>query len=581
MTKFLILMLLASWAAMRGGFAQNSQPASNQQQAAGSDTTFKLHAERNLVLVRVVVRDPKGNAVGGLHKEDFKVFDNKKPQIISEFSVESPEVNPAPAPASAASPVVRTAPPSPLPARPTPLSQPDRFVAFYFDDIHLSFEDAVRTREAAKKYLTGLGPGDRAAVFTSSGRLKQEFTSDRDKLDQTLDRLQPQPRTSGGVRECPDISPYQAWQIVDYANQDAIQLAVMDLIACQCNGDARMCTGASQEVEGYAMQVLSANRMESTETLRALANLVRHMAVMPGQRNIVFVSPGFLSEELKFELSELTERALHAKVVINSLDSRGLYVIIPGGDASSPGFRSSSPQYVMLKSNFEKLELDSSADALSVLAADTGGLFFQNSNDYAEGFRRTGGVSETSYVLAFSPENLKHDGAFHSLKVNLVQRSKFTVQARRGYYAPRKKEDTVARAQDDLADAVFSRSEIREMPLDIQTKFSKTDDLNTRLSVLAHVDVSSVRFRKQEQRNLDDLTMVAALFDDDGNYVAGNQVTIQMRLKDSTLEHIQRTGVGMRVVLAAKPGRYSVRVVVRDSESSLVSTMNRSVEIPE
>src|ERR1700736_2846385 len=51
--------------------------------------TFKVRV--NLVLVRVVVRDKEGKVVTGLKKEDFQLTDNRKPQIISTFSVETPE----------------------------------------------------------------------------------------------------------------------------------------------------------------------------------------------------------------------------------------------------------------------------------------------------------------------------------------------------------------------------------------------------------------------------------------------------------------------------------------------------------
>src|SRR3954469_13386852 len=48
--------------------------------------TFK--ARVNLVMVPVVVRDKQGHAVGGLHQEDFLLFDKSKPQIITRFSAE-------------------------------------------------------------------------------------------------------------------------------------------------------------------------------------------------------------------------------------------------------------------------------------------------------------------------------------------------------------------------------------------------------------------------------------------------------------------------------------------------------------
>ena len=51
--------------------------------------TFKVRV--NLVQVRAVVRDDKGNLIPNLHREDFQIFDNRKPQLLSTFSVETAE----------------------------------------------------------------------------------------------------------------------------------------------------------------------------------------------------------------------------------------------------------------------------------------------------------------------------------------------------------------------------------------------------------------------------------------------------------------------------------------------------------
>ncbi len=69
----------------------SSPAASNPAQEISSRdelTTFKVKV--NLVLVRVVVRDASGKAIGDLRQEDFDLFDDRKPQVIKQFSVEQP-----------------------------------------------------------------------------------------------------------------------------------------------------------------------------------------------------------------------------------------------------------------------------------------------------------------------------------------------------------------------------------------------------------------------------------------------------------------------------------------------------------
>src|SRR5579872_4997819 len=68
------------------GWAQNTPPPPNTPANAGA----AIHVRTNVVMVRVVVRDAKGNPVSGLARSDFHVFDNKKEQSITHFSAETP-----------------------------------------------------------------------------------------------------------------------------------------------------------------------------------------------------------------------------------------------------------------------------------------------------------------------------------------------------------------------------------------------------------------------------------------------------------------------------------------------------------
>ena len=89
-----------------------------------------------------------------------------------------------------------------------------------------------------------------------------------------------------------------------------------------------------------------------------------------------------------------------------------------------------------------------------------------------------------------------------------------------------------------------------------------------------------MRFEKTGGRNDNDLTVVAAIFDRNGNYVAGTQKVIEMKLRDETLAKLSQTGVTVRTNFDVKPGDYVVRLVVRDANAAQLGAESGAVEIP-
>ncbi len=187
---------------------------------------------------------------------------------------------------------------------------------------------------------------------------------------------------------------------------------------------------------------------------------------------------------------------------------------------------------------------------------------------------------EYYYLLAFSPQNLKYDGGYHALKLSLVELKGFTLQARRGYYAPKHELSDPERAKEELREALFSREEIKDIPIDLHTQFFKSSDVSAKLAVLAHVDVGRLRFRRADDRNNDTLTILSGVFDRNGNMINAMQKTVEMRLKDPTLAKLLGPGITVKTTYDVTPGTYVVRLVVRDSEGQSMAACNGAIEIP-
>jgi len=607
--------LAGLWPAVPAAAPQNQETP--EVKSEETTPTFTFRAQRNEVPVRVIVRDAKGNTVGGLTKDDFRLFDNGKPQSLTAFTVENNQPAsagkpPAPAAATAqATPAGEPPAPAAAPAKAAPaqaepvLALPERYVAFYFDDLVVSFEDMVRMREAAEKFIeSSLQPTERAGIFTSSGLGVLDFTADRAKLREALAHLRPRPRTVPAELDCPPLTDYEAYAIVEQHDSIMLGIATWEYIACACGGNASECPDPQARAKDEAIRTWSDDQTQSRQSLRVLLDLVRRLGLLPGQRSVLWLSQGFLTFDLHSDLNELTDRALREHVVISALDSRGLWVDIQGGEAAEHntlpmgppprapeagiprGSGSGSavgatyaPSMSASLAAYRETGREMHQDVMAQVSHATGGVFIRNTNDYDGGFRKAGALPEFSYLLAFSPQNLKYDGKFHKLKVELVKGRGLSVQARKGYFAPGKQTTPEEGAKGQIREAVFSPTPLQDLPLEMQTQARKIGPHEVEITVEARLDIRALPFRREGDRNINKIIFTVALFDTDGKFVSGKQQERELTLDDTTLANLQKSGIDFQARILVAPRTYTVRVVARDSQNGAMAALSRSVEV--
>ena len=543
-------------------------PSDTKSEMSTQDTgtTFKLRV--NLVQVHVTVRDGKGNPIPNLKREDFQLFDQGKLQPITVFAVETRESRKEKALAAAKTQADASEPD----AAKTVL--PDRFVAMEFDDIHLSVEDAVYTRKSAQAFLESLAPTDRVGIFTTSGEVTQDFTADLALLNQKLLGIIPRPKVGHtSTTDCPDVSPYVADLVQNRSDHVAFQAIVNDAWQCAYANDPLMYNAAVSLAQSTIPRVAMESEADNNYTYRTLQDTLRRLAAMPGERVMLMVSPGFIMGLQTSDMLMVVDQANRANIVINTLDARGLYTPDMGDVTRQRTGIAQLGSYRIAAQTEQSY-------VLADFAYGTGGAFFQNSNDIVGGMKIIGSAPEVSYVLGFSPQNEKMDGSFHNIKVKMTGKEKYTVQARRGYYAPRKLNDPKEQEKQEIQEAIFSRDEIMDLPLELQTQYFKKDAAEAQLSVVSRLQVRGMHFRTTDGRHTDNLTFATAIFDDNGNFVTGGEKVLQMHLLDPTYERVLRTGLTLKSSFDLKPGKYMVRQVVRDSEGSQMAARNGAVDIP-
>lgn len=557
------------------------------QQPAGSDeirvssqpyvpqSPYTVRVETKLVDMVVAVRDGHGRAIPGLKQDSFQIYDEGKERAISTFSEEAD----ASAGVSLASGTAPTAAPAATPGGP----QPARFLALLFDDVNakdgLAGGDLGRAQAAAKRFVKdALQPGVRVGIFTVSGTETLDFTADAAKIAAAIADLKPHIRMSGnGLTACPRITPYRAFKIAQFQDRETLRIVMAEAVMANC------AYGASRQYfEDMAAETWRRIKEISQDTLASVSRVVYRLGEMPGTRVLLLASSGFFGETLEPQQNAIIDQAVHAGVVINALDAKGLYSEPP------PGVRPDDPRAFRGRGATATLagETMNQEDRIMVvntgmadLAQGTGGVFFHDNNDLNAGFHKLGLPPEVTYRISFSPDGVTADGSYHKLKVKLIRSGNYSVESRPGYFAPEKTAAATETPQSKIDREVMASDTLTGVPAGISIQVGKPSDSQRTLSVIVHLDIAKLGFSKLNDRKTQRVTFVTALFDSQGKIVAAKEGKMEFALKEATYENLARTGVNAKLSFDMAPGVYSLREVIEEAVNSSLASSTASVDL--
>lgn len=562
-----------------------------------SPAEAKIQVKSSLIDIGVVVRDKNGKPVGGLKKEDFSVFDNGKLREITNFSVlrgNEPE--------AAAKENVSAAASSD--ANGKPAAAPGavaRYVGFFFDDLNMEPASLIAARKAAQKYVAApLESAEKVGIFTTSGYVTADFTSDVSTLQATLTRVLPRPRRPGQTPlSCPKIGPYQAYQIETDGGtlqlSQAFQLAYTQAVQCHCVFSSRQAAAAQndpcaqteiKDVQQLARQVLDRSTDVARDTLRSLFGVIRYMAKFQGRRSIVMASDGFFTQNVQLERDRVIDTAAQARIAINTIDAGGIFGLGMFNDGNA---NANLPHDPSTSANGARMDLVSygttiaqdeasySEDVLSAFAEGTGGTFFHNNNDINRGVKELAAAPDVSYSLAISGDNLKSDGSFHSLKIKAAGAPGAAISARRGYFAP--SGNPPPDPAQIMRNMVLGSEELNAVPVALDVQQLKPAENVSGLKVGIRVDLKKLPYRNNGERRDQRILFVSALLDTKGNFLTGVAGEINMKMKAATLKKIEPQGADARLSLQAPPGQYKLREIVREGVRGKFTATTREVTI--
>ena len=350
----------------------------------------------------MVVTDKNGRPVPGLRKEDFQVFENGKPQVITFFEPGLAANGTATPPSTTRSNTFTN----------TPLVDSRNVTNVLLLDALDSWpEDQMYAQVQMIQYLASLPPHLRIGIFTLTPEklnLIWPLNQDSSVLTLAIARFAFHHSSASSTRAA------QQQALLSGLNKTA-QEAQDSRVAESANALRKFLT--------YGSGVIQQHNNGGLEAVQALA---RYLAGIPGRKNLFWIIGNFPHCEPINSCSGTIDALEMAGVSVYPIDAHGVDVNL--GLGPDPDFHQAERRFI-----------DSEA-----WAEDTGGKAFHANNIEQE---ITAAVDHGShfYTLAYVPRDRKQEGRERVVEVKVPSRN-YSIFYRRHYLEPTQKRLSSSRA---------------------------------------------------------------------------------------------------------------------------------------
>lgn len=558
--------------------------------------TFEEFTEVIEVQVPVNVVDKNGQPVRGLTAEDFEIFDGRTRQELTNFRVVDLDTirfggqvdedgNWVEAPdrplATSRGEVERAIP-----------AEARRHFLLLFDLSFSSPSSVLRAREAAREVvINSLHPTDLVGVATHSvetgPRLVLTFTPDRAQLARAIDtlgvpRLVRQSDPLSFLLRGPTYDP--DWPSPTTGRFDP-------------GGQGRNLGIDDLTIIGQQM-----SRQEKTYVRGRIFTWAKSMGVLgkmldsvKGRKHIIYFSEGFDGRLLlgRRPDSEDPEHVLDRESIVfgeywmvDSDDTYGNVALQNEVAETLEIFRRSdctiqAVDISGLRADFAEQERIKSVgqDSLFYIANDTGGEFFADANNLEEPLNSVLQHTTVTYLLGFQPSKLEADGSFHRLRVRVKADRGARVFHRKGYFAPRPFEDLHPFEKNLLAaDAIASAAPRKDFGLSVLAAPFKAREDAAYVPIIIEVEGEGLLTQqKDEYLSVELYTYVTNERGEMRDFFT-EQVGVDLSPGDQAF---RRAGLKYYGHLELEPGKYLVRVLVRNATTGLTAVESVPVFVPE
>jgi VWFA-related protein len=538
--------------------AQDPEPPEFDASTQGESVFFDT-VEVNLVNLEVYVTDKKGNPITGLTKDDFEVFEEKRPvKITNFFTVEGGHpvlLSEGETVAAAALPVDGVLPET---VAPLPMPADQRlYLVVYVDNFNIRPFNRNRVFRRIREFLVEQLSADDRVMLVSYDRslhYRHPFTSQPDVIARAMFELE---------------------GMTGFAlSADSDRRDMLRAIA-----EANAVSEVSWRVRTFAESAFN----DLSFTIDAMSELIDTLGGLPGRKALLYVSDGLPStpgEDLfhalqrKFDdttqlsimqdfngnrlFNRLAAKANANRVTYYTLDAAGLR--IPGGSS----VEMATSEEAGLATFVDSIYISNLQAPLLRLAEQTGGQAIINSNDVGKGLTRIASDFQTYYSIGYLPAHAG-DGRYYRVEVQLKEKRKgVKIRHRQGY---RDKPTTDRMRDGAMATLVYG---FKDNPLDVsikveQTREGEVDDKGFYLvDIVVEIPIGAIELVRIGDFHIGKTKIFFAAMDTEGDTSDVSEVPLDLRIPDAAIETAREQLYPYSVTLRMRSGPHHLAVGVID-----------------
>jgi len=550
---------------------QRAEPDPQKKSPQTIDQDDVVRITTNVVQIDAVVTKD-GKQVTDLKAEDFEIFEDKKPQKITNFSYVSNI-------SRSSENVVTTSPNKDRNAAPiAPVvvraGDPHRTMAIVVDDLGIAFESIGRVRNQLRKFVEqDMRPNDLVAIIRTGGEVGalQQFTTDKRLLLRAIENLRWNISSRLGVSVLPPVG-----LDIDPPLSSNIQYPIMDTLRA-----IRFILNGMREMPGRKSMLLLSDSLPVESEVLSLPSTPIRAAIPSEDRSESDPWPTEMYGN-NLALQRVAELAIRASVVIYAANTAGL---LPTGITAADNFNvnlrptGSQPfNTLSMRSHI----LQNASSGLDVLTRRTGGFLTKNSNNF--GIKRVAEDQNGYYLIGYRPASETFNRRFHNIKVR-VKRSGLSVRTRSGFFGMTDEDAMPIQytARDQIALALMSPFGASDIEVHLSAVFANLPQRGSLIRSLIHFPASAITFTNEPDGwHKAILNLSCIVFGDNGGVVQQLSETREVRLRAESFDQIIRDGLTYQYdVPLKKHGSYQFRVAVRDAGSARIGTAREFIDVPE